>query len=51
MEKKVELVRLGIFKSTRAEALGVERKNIYRQGKQKIKDLALKEVITRVLYA
>ncbi len=46
--KKVELVRLGVFKSIGAEALGIERKNIYREGKQEIKDLALKETINEV---
>ncbi len=39
---------MGIFKSIRAEALGIERKNIYRQGKQITKDLALKEAIDNV---
>lgn len=46
--KKVELVRSGKVKSIRAEALGIERRNIYREGKQKAKDNSLKEAIEQV---
>jgi putative transposase len=42
------LVRLGENKTIRAEALGVRRKNIYRQGKQEQKDLRLKTAIEEV---
>jgi len=42
------LARIGVLKSVRAEALGIDRKNIYRVGKQVIKDLGLKEAINNV---
>jgi len=42
------LVKLGEIKSIRAEALGIERRNIYRAGKQTAKDEALKEAINNV---
>lgn len=48
MGKKIELVKIGILKSVRAEALGINRKNIYRLSKQAIKDLSLKEAINIV---
>jgi len=43
--KKIELVKQGGNKTIRAEALGINRKNIYRASKLEIKDLALKEQI------
>jgi len=46
--KKIELVKTGIIKSVRADALGVNRKNIYRANKQTPKDEALKEEINKV---
>lgn len=46
--KKVELVRLGKVKSIRAAALGIERRNIYRKGKQEAKNSSLKETIEQV---
>lgn len=42
------MVRKGKVKSIRAEALGIERRNIYREGKQKAKDNNLKEAIEQV---
>jgi len=46
--KKIELVRAGSVKSVRADALGINRKNIYRISKQQVKDEALKEAINKV---
>ena len=48
MGKKIELVRTGVLKSVRADALGINRKNIYRTNKQTPKDEALKEAINKV---
>lgn len=48
MEKKIELVRAGIIKTVRADALGINRKNIYRVSKQTAKDEAVKEAINQV---
>lgn len=48
MGKKIELVKIGILKSVRADALGINRKNIYRASKQALKDEALKEAINKV---
>lgn len=48
MGKKIELVKLGNIKSVRADALGINRKNIYRISKQQVKDEALKEAINQV---
>lgn len=42
------MVRSGKIKSIRAEALGIERRNIYREGKQEAKDDSLKEAIEQV---
>lgn len=42
------MVHSGEIKSIRAEALGIERRNIYRAGKQAGKDEALKEAINYV---
>ncbi len=42
------MVRVGIFKSIRAQALGIERRNIYRENKQETKDKSLKEAIEGV---
>ena len=48
MEKKIELIKAGNIKSVRAEALGINRKNIYHQyGKQQAKDEALKKDIQK----
>lgn len=44
------MVHLGEIKSIRAEALGIERRNIYRAGKQAGKDGALKKAIENVHY-
>ncbi len=48
MGKKIELVKAGGIKSVRAQALGINRKNIYRISKQQAKDEALKEAINKV---
>lgn len=48
MGKKIELVKSGSIKSVRAQALGINRKNIYRINKQQTKDEALKEDIFKV---
>lgn len=48
MEKKIKLVRAGAIKQVRADALGVNRKNIYRVSKQALKDEVLKDVIRKV---
>lgn len=48
MGKKIELVRAGHLKSVRAEALGVNRKNIYRVSRRKERDQAVKEAINKV---
>lgn len=42
------MVKSGEIKSIRADALGIERRNIYREGKQTTKDLRLKEAINEV---
>jgi putative transposase len=42
------LVKVGTNKRIRAEALGVRRKNIYREGKQEQKDLLVKTAIEEV---
>ncbi|MCA9896422.1 MAG: IS3 family transposase, partial [Anaerolineae bacterium] len=46
--KKVEIVRRSKLKSVCADALGISRKNIYRQLRQPAKDLALKAQIEAV---
>lgn len=46
--KKVELIHAGNIKSIRAEALGVNRKNIYKKSIQRGKDEVLKQDIERV---
>lgn len=38
----------GEIKSVRANALGIERKNIYREGKQTVKDAALRDEINKI---
>jgi transposase-like protein len=40
--KKIELIRRGEIKSVWAEALGISRKNIYRESKLENKDLLIK---------
>lgn len=42
------MVRAGHLKSVRAEALGVNRKNIYRVGRQQARDQAAKEAINKI---
>lgn len=43
--KKIELVKRGDIKSVRAEVLGVNRKNIYRESRLDVKDKALADRI------
>src|SRR5512144_1310783 len=43
--KKIELAKHGQMKSVRAQALGINRKNIYRASRLEAKDMSVKEAI------
>ena len=47
-QKKVKIVRRARLKTVCAEALGIRRKNIYRERKQPAKDQTLKQQIKAV---